>query len=197
MEFLQEGKGGWGSKSSLFGSKRTTFGGSCTLQNRSWLRAWKNYFTFGNWGGGGHLDVKVNTWTSLLKLILNTFCLFHEKKKKTTCKWGCFCYFIPNLTPKQVWAQTFKPAVTKTTPFFIKIDICKFPRLKKKTPFSSFFRPLNTKHVLRVVLKETPFYVFYVCAHLYIWVAPLGGKFWCEIWKITFPKKLFIKIGLL
>ena len=36
---------GWGSKSPLFGSKRSTFWGSHTPhQNQSWLRAWK-YWT--------------------------------------------------------------------------------------------------------------------------------------------------------
>ena len=29
--------------------------------NRSWLQAWKNHFSFGNPGVGGHLDVMVYT----------------------------------------------------------------------------------------------------------------------------------------
>ena len=99
---------------------------------------------------------------------------------------------IPNFTPKYVWAQTFKPAVTKTTPFFLKNWHLQIPQIEKKTPFSSFFQIL--KHVLRVVLKKTPFYVFYVCVHLHIWVPPPPGAAIFDA-KITFPE--IIKIGLL
>ena len=84
---------------------------------------------------------------------------FHAKN---TPKQGCFCYFIRNLTPKQIWAQMFKSALTKTTPFCWKWTFSDPQDLKKKTSFSSFFlkksifRPLNTKRVLRVVLKKDP-----------------------------------------
>ena len=42
----------------------------------------------------------------------------NSKKKDTTpVNEGVL---IPNFTPKYVWTQTFKPAVTKTTSFFLK-----------------------------------------------------------------------------
>ena len=94
--------------------------------------------------------------------------------QKNTPKQGCFCYFIPNLTPKQVWAQTFKSALTKTS-----------PRFKIRAPFLAFslknssFRPLNTIRVYVSYWKKTPFYVFFfvhACVHLYIWVAPWGPE---------------------
>ena len=90
-----------------------------------------------------------------------------------------FLWFYTKFDPKQIWAQTFN----KNYPFFLKIDIFRSPRFKKKDPFSSFFlknsmfRPLNTKRVLLVVLKKkTPFYMFFVhaCVHLIYLSGPPG-----------------------
>ena len=116
-------------------------------------------------------------WTSLLKLTPKHALSFHAKNIP---KQGCFCYFISNLTPKQVWAQNFQSVLTKTTPFSWKL-IFSDPQDLKKT-FSTFFlknsifRSLNMKCILRVVLKKDPLlHVFvHACVPLYIWVAPLG-----------------------
>ena len=64
-----------------------------------------------------------------------------KKKKKKTHTPVNEGVLIPNFTPKYVWAQTFKPAVTKLRLFFLQIDICRFPRLKKKNPFLAFSNP--------------------------------------------------------
>ena len=117
-----------------WGSKRSTFWGSRTPPPPSILATGlEKSFLFRQSGGRGHLDVIVYTWTSLVKLITKHVLSFHAKnktkqtnkqkhththKKNTTpVNEGVF---IPNFTPKYVWAQTFKPAVTKTTPFFLK-----------------------------------------------------------------------------
>ena len=66
----------------------------------------ENHFSFGNPGVGGHLDVMVYTWTSLVKLITKHVLSFYAKNKTKqknkakkqkqkqkqhhTCKWGCF-----------------------------------------------------------------------------------------------------------
>ena len=57
-----------------------------------------------------------HAWKSLQNLTPKHVLSFHAKN---TPKQGCFCYFIPNLTPKQVWAHDFYSALTKTTPFFL------------------------------------------------------------------------------
>ena len=97
---------------------------------------------------------------------------------------------IPNFTPKYVWAQTFKPAVTKLPLFFLKNWHLQIPQIKKTTPFSSFFKPLNTFYVS--YWKRPPFTCF---TYVYTYISecpPPGGNLWCEN---HFPE--IIKIGLL
>ena len=104
---------------------------------------------------------------------------FHAKN---TRKQGCCCYFIPNLTPQQVWTQTFESALTKTTSFFFFFFFWKWTFsdlwIKKKTPFSRFFlknsifRPLNTKRVLRVVIeKKDPLLRVFLFTHVYTYIS--------------------------
>ena len=59
-------------------------------------------FLFRQSGSGGHLDVMVYTWTSLIKLITKHVLSFHAKNKTknkntTPVNEGVF---IPNFTPK-------------------------------------------------------------------------------------------------
>ena len=86
-------------------------------------------------GGGTHMLRCTHAWTSLLKLTSKYVLSFHAKN---TPKQGCFCYFIPNLTPKQVWAQTLKSALTKSTPFSWKWTFSDPQDLKKDSLFSAF-----------------------------------------------------------
>ena len=57
-------------------------------------------FLFRQSGGGGHLDVMVYTWTSLVKLITKHVLSFHAKNKTKNTTPVNEGVFIPNFTPK-------------------------------------------------------------------------------------------------
>ena len=93
-------------------------------------------------------------WTSLLKVDPLTHFVFSCKKQ------GCFFYFIPNLTPKQVWAQ-----------LFLENGHFQIPEIKIDPPFLPFswktaFRPLDTKRILRVILKKRPPFTCFLFTHV-------------------------------
>ena len=91
----------------------------------------------------------IHAWTSLLKLTpkwkkkqtnkQNKQTNNNNNNKPHTPKQGCFCYLIPNLTHKQVWAQTFKSALTKSTLFSWKLTFSDPKDLKKKDLLFSLF----------------------------------------------------------
>ena len=113
-----------------------------------------------------------HAWTSLLKLTPKYVLSLHAKN---TPKQGFFGgFFIPNLTLKQVWAQTFKSALTKISQKFWKKRPT-FLAFSWKTAFSDP-KTLNTFYEL--YWKKKPFYVFFcscMCTPIYL-SGPLGFK---------------------
>ena len=101
--FCRRGKG--------WGSKRSTFLGLRTPQIDPGYGPGKS-FLFWQSGGGGHLNVMVYSWTSLVKLITKHVLSFHAKKqnktkqnkkqnkKKPNTTPVNEGVFIPNFTPK-------------------------------------------------------------------------------------------------
>ena len=122
--------------------------------------------------GGTQMLRCTHAWTSLLKLTPKHILSFHAKN---TPKQGCFCYFIPNLTSRRVWAlKAFKSAFTKLH-LFLKKDIFRSSRFKKRLDFSwkkpHFQTPKHEACFTCRTEKRPPFTCFFcsrMCTPVYL-----------------------------